>query len=97
MRRTSKHAGRTGTTEAITTDRERRIRGAIEAIGPNLQRGGGDCHLIEMDGSRIMVRLSAARTFRKLSSVTLKGIQARGLLINSANWSAWSPSRLQAR
>ncbi|MFK4719606.1 hypothetical protein ABIE89_000706 [Bradyrhizobium niftali] len=44
-----------------------------------------------------MVRLSAARTFRKLSSVTLKGIQARGLLINSANWSAWSPSRLQAR
>ncbi|MGY4627414.1 NifU family protein [Bradyrhizobium sp. USDA 4486] len=61
----------------IATDRERRFRGAIEAIGPNLQRDGGDCHLIGIARSRVMVRLSAGRRLCKRSSATLKGIQAR--------------------
>ncbi|WFU71588.1 NifU family protein [Bradyrhizobium sp. CB2312] len=61
----------------IATGRERRIRGAIEEIRPNLGRDGRDCHLIWINRSRVMVRLSAARTLCKLSSVTLKGIQAR--------------------
>ncbi|SFN91453.1 NifU-like protein [Bradyrhizobium sp. Rc3b] len=60
-----------------TTDRERRIRGAIEEIRPNLQRGNGDCCLIGIDGSRAMVRLTGACTLCKLSSVGRKGIQAR--------------------
>ncbi|SFQ09624.1 Fe-S cluster biogenesis protein NfuA, 4Fe-4S-binding domain [Bradyrhizobium sp. Ghvi] len=59
------------------TDRERRIRGALEEIRPNLQPDGGDCHLIGIDGSRIMAMRSAACTLCKLSSVTLKGIRAR--------------------
>ncbi|MDI3565607.1 NifU family protein [Bradyrhizobium sp. Arg816] len=62
---------------STATDRERRIRGAIEEIRPNLQRDGGDCHLIGIDGSRGMVSQTGARTLCKLSSVTLKGIQAR--------------------
>ncbi|SCB31195.1 Fe-S cluster biogenesis protein NfuA, 4Fe-4S-binding domain [Bradyrhizobium shewense] len=59
------------------TDRELRIRGAIEEIRPNLQREDGDCLLIRIDGSRVMVRLTGACMLCKLSSVTLKGIQAR--------------------
>lgn len=62
---------------STATDRERRIRGAIEEIRSNLQRDVGDCHLIGIDGSRVMVRLTGACTLCKLSSVTLKGIQAR--------------------
>ncbi|WP_245509517.1 NifU family protein [Bradyrhizobium vignae] len=31
-------------------------------IRPTLRRDGGDCHLIGIDGSRVMVRLSTART-----------------------------------
>ncbi|UQR64983.1 NifU family protein [Bradyrhizobium sp. C-145] len=62
---------------STATDRERRIRGAIEEIRPNLQRDGGDCHLIRIDGSRVMVRLTSACTLCKLSRVTLEGIQAR--------------------
>ncbi|MCC8935740.1 NifU family protein [Bradyrhizobium sp. Arg62] len=62
---------------ATATNRELCIRGAIEEIRPNLQRDGGDCQLIGIDGSRIMVRLTGACTFCKLSRVTLDGIQAR--------------------
>ncbi|MDA9504605.1 nitrogen fixation protein NifU [Bradyrhizobium sp. CCBAU 11386] len=58
------------------TGRARRIRGALEEIRPNLQRDGGDCQLIGIDG-RIMIRLTGACMFSKLSSVTLEGIQAR--------------------
>jgi len=62
---------------SIATDRERRIRGAIEEIRPNLQCDGGHCHLIGIDGSMVMVRLTGACTLCKLSRMTLGGIQAR--------------------
>ncbi len=53
------------------------IKAVIEEVRPNLQRDGGDCELIEVDGSRIMVKLTGACVFCKLSSATLEGIQAR--------------------
>ncbi|MDB5654461.1 MAG: putative NifU protein [Tardiphaga sp.] len=59
------------------TDRERTIRAVIEEIRPNLQRDGGDCQLIEIDGSKVMVKLTGACVFCKLSSATLEGIQSR--------------------
>lgn len=62
---------------ATATDRELRIRAIIEEIRPDLQRDGGDCQLIGIDGSRIMVSLIGACAFCKLSRVTLQGIQAR--------------------
>jgi Fe-S cluster biogenesis protein NfuA len=58
-------------------ERERIIRAVIEEIRPNLQRDGGDCQLIEIDGSRIMVKLTGACVFCKLAGTTLEGIQAR--------------------
>lgn len=62
---------------AVETDREQVIRVVIDEIRPNLQRDGGDCQLIEIDGSKIMVKLTGACVFCKLAGTTLEGIQAR--------------------
>ncbi|HTO61533.1 MAG TPA: NifU family protein, partial [Bradyrhizobium sp.] len=51
---------------AVDTDREQIIRAVIDEIRPNLQRDGGDCQLIEIDGSKIMVKLTGACVFCKL-------------------------------
>ncbi|MCK1515108.1 NifU family protein [Bradyrhizobium sp. 190] len=59
------------------TDRAQIIRAVIEEIRPNLQRDGGDCQLVEIDGNKIMVKLTGACAFCKLSSFTLEGIQTR--------------------
>jgi Fe-S cluster biogenesis protein NfuA len=62
---------------AAAPDRADIIRAAIDEIRPALQRDGGDCELIEIDGNKVMVRLTGACIFCKLSSATLEGIQAR--------------------
>src|SRR5664279_1243949 len=59
------------------TERAEIIKAVIEEIRPNLQRDGGDCELLEIDGNKIMVRLTGACVFCKLSSATLEGIQAK--------------------
>lgn len=59
------------------TERAQIIRAVIDEIRPNLRRDGGDCELIEVDGNKVMVRLTGACVFCKLSSATLEGIQAR--------------------
>jgi len=62
---------------AVETDREQIIRAVIDEIRPNLQRDGGDCQLVEIDGNKIMVKLAGACVFCKLAGTTLEGIQAR--------------------
>jgi len=62
---------------AVEQDRERIIRAVIDEIRPNLQRDGGDCQLVEIDGNKIMVKLTGACVFCKLAGTTLEGIQAR--------------------
>ena len=59
------------------SERERIIRAVIEEVRPNLKRDGGDCELIEIDGNKIMVKLTGACVFCKLASATIEGIQAR--------------------
>jgi len=63
--------------EKQMTDKEVLIRSVIDEIRPNLRRDGGDCELIEVCGNKVMVRLTGACVFCKLSSATLEGIQAR--------------------
>ena len=53
------------------------IKAVIEEIRPNLRRDGGDCQLIEVNGNKVMVKMTGACVFCKLSSATLEGIQAR--------------------
>lgn len=61
---------------AEVTERERTIRAVIDEVRPNLQRDGGDCQLIEIIGNKVMVKLTGACVFCKLSSATLEGIQS---------------------
>ena len=59
------------------TDRVAIIRAAIEEIRPNLKRDGGDCELLEVDGNKVMVKLTGACVFCSLASATLEGIQSK--------------------
>lgn len=65
--------------QAVAADAQRAeiIKAVIEEIRPNLRRDGGDCELIEICGNKVMVKLTGACVFCKLSSATLEGIQAR--------------------
>ena len=54
------------------TDRAEIIKAVIEEIRPNLQRDGGDCQLIEIDGNKIMVKLTGACGCCPMSQITLK-------------------------
>ena len=63
-------------TDAVTR-RRAIIEKVIEDIRPNLTRDGGDCQLVDVVGNKVMVRLSGACVFCKLSSMTLEGIQSR--------------------
>lgn len=62
---------------ATEMDRQQVIRAVLEEIRPNLKRDGGDCQLVAIDGTKIMVKLTGACVLCKLSAATLEGIQAR--------------------
>ncbi|MGA2894572.1 MAG: NifU family protein [Xanthobacteraceae bacterium] len=64
-------------TATLEAERIRIIKAVIEEVRPNLRRDGGDCELVEVNGNKVMVKLSGACVFCKLSSATLEGIQAR--------------------
>jgi len=61
----------------VQADRAQISKSVIEEIRPNLRRDGGDCELIEISGNKVMVKLTGACVFCKLSSATLEGIQSR--------------------
>ncbi|OAF19232.1 NifU family protein [Bradyrhizobium neotropicale] len=60
-----------------SADRELIVRAVLDELRPNLKRDGGDCELIEIDGDKIIVKLTGACVLCKLASATLEGIQAR--------------------
>ncbi len=53
------------------------IEETIEQIRPSLQRDGGDCELVDVDGNRVMVKLTGACVGCHLSGATIEGVQAR--------------------
>ncbi|MFG1461892.1 NifU family protein [Xanthobacter sp. DSM 24535] len=59
------------------SERVRIIKAVIEEVRPNLQRDGGDCELLGIEGNKVMVRLTGACVFCKLASMTLEGIQSK--------------------
>jgi len=72
----------TGTEENTAVDaavarRREIVERVIGEIRPNLVRDGGDCQLVDISGNKVMVRLSGACVFCKLSGMTLEGIQSR--------------------
>ncbi|GLI94101.1 Fe-S cluster assembly protein NifU [Methylocystis echinoides] len=55
----------------------RLIEEAIEEMRPFLRKDGGDCELIDVDGSNVLVSLTGACTGCQMASVTISGIQER--------------------
>lgn len=55
----------------------RMIEEAIEELRPYLRKDGGDCELIDVDGSNVMVSLTGACTGCQMAGVTVSGIQER--------------------
>ncbi|MCJ1960847.1 Fe-S cluster assembly protein NifU [Novosphingobium mangrovi (ex Hu et al. 2023)] len=53
------------------------IEETIEAIRPSLQRDGGDCELVDVEGNRVIVKLTGACVGCHLSGATIEGVQAR--------------------
>jgi len=55
----------------------RLIEEAIEEMRPFLRADGGDCELIDVDGDKVMVKLSGACIGCQMASVTINGVQER--------------------
>ena len=53
------------------------VEEAIGEMRPTLKRDGGDCELIDIDGDRVLVKLTGACSNCQLSSLTVSGIQER--------------------
>jgi NifU-like protein len=54
-----------------------RIRDALEEIRPYLQRDGGDCQLVGVEGNVVRVKMAGACVGCQLASVTIHGIQTK--------------------
>ncbi|MBS0644576.1 MAG: Fe-S cluster assembly protein NifU [Acetobacteraceae bacterium] len=78
-RRRERHkASPLGAKQQMTTlQKIKLIEGAIEEIRPYLKSDGGDCELVDVDGDRVLVRLSGACIGCQAASVTINGIQER--------------------
>ncbi len=55
--------------------RHRAVAQAIAELRPYLQRDGGDCHLVAVEGNIVKIRMSGACLGCQLASMTLHGIQ----------------------
>ncbi|MGY4364242.1 Fe-S cluster biogenesis protein NfuA [Bradyrhizobium sp. LB1.3] len=62
---------------AEASDRERIIRAVLDDVRPSLRRDRGDCELVEIEGNKLMFRLTDACMLCKLAGATLAAIQAR--------------------
>lgn len=60
-----------------TPEQYAQIEQAVQSVRPTLQRDGGDCELIDVDGNAIYLKLSGNCVDCQLASVTLSGIQAQ--------------------
>ena len=63
--------------ETAEEARAAKIRAALDEIRPYLQRDGGDCQLVGLDGNVVRVKMSGACIGCQLASVTIQGIQTK--------------------
>jgi NifU-like protein len=62
---------------ADTLERITLIEKAIQDLRPHLQRDGGDCELVDVEGNTIYVKLKGACVGCHMASVTISGVQGR--------------------
>ena len=63
--------------EAAGDARHRVIACAIEELRPHLQRDGGDCRLLGVEGNLVKVRMSGACSGCQLAFLTVRGLQVK--------------------
>jgi len=51
------------------------IEESLAELRPHLRRDGGDCELVDLDGDRVMVKLSGNCVGCQMASVTVEGVQ----------------------
>ncbi len=57
--------------------RYRAVSQAIDELRPHLQRDGGDCHLVGVEGNIVKIKMAGACVGCQLASVTIHGIQEK--------------------
>ncbi|MGO9487214.1 MAG: NifU family protein [Rhodomicrobium sp.] len=63
--------------ETAEDARFKQVADALAGIRPRLQRDGGDCHLVSVEGNVVKVKMSGACVGCQLAFVTVHGIQAK--------------------
>jgi len=69
--------GKAAQPQMTTLQKIRLIEQAIEELRPILRQDGGDCELVDVEGDKVMVRLSGACVGCQMASVTVQGVQER--------------------
>jgi NifU-like protein len=57
--------------------RFRAVAAVIDELRPTLQKDGGDCDLIALDGAQVKVRMKGACSGCQLAHLTLRGLEAK--------------------
>lgn len=60
-----------------TLEKIKLVEQVIEEVRPSLQRDGGDCELVDVDGDKVMLKLRGACVNCQLASMTVNGVQQR--------------------
>ncbi|MEZ5900406.1 MAG: Fe-S cluster assembly protein NifU [Hyphomicrobiaceae bacterium] len=60
-----------------TVQKVKLVEETLDEVRPFLKKDGGDCELIDLDGDKVMVKLSGACVNCQLASVTVSGIQEK--------------------
>jgi NifU-like protein len=60
-----------------TVQKIRLIEEALEEVRPFLKKDGGDCELVDVDGSNVIVKLSGACVGCQMASMTVGGVQEK--------------------
>jgi Fe-S cluster biogenesis protein NfuA len=63
--------------EAVEDARFAEVEEALAEIRPRLQRDGGDCRLVSVEGNLVKVKMSGACAGCQLAFMTVHGIQAK--------------------
>ena len=63
--------------EAVEDPRFAEVEEALAGIRPRLQRDGGDCRLLSVEGNLVKVKMSGACAGCQLAFMTVHGIQAK--------------------
>lgn len=60
-----------------TVQKVKLVEETLREVRPYLQKDGGDCELIDIDGDKVMVKLTGACVNCQLSAMTVNGIQEK--------------------